>query len=139
MSIELVPLGHVRITISANTMLEGVPSGGRLIGEASACEWESDRVRASQRGTSASDWVQVMPGGGVAVDARILLETDDGALICLRYTGRAAGLPAEGHPVITAPTFETNSPRYAWLNTVQAIAKGRRDGQTLVYEMYEVA
>lgn len=139
MSIELVPLGHLRIAISAHTTLAGVPSGSRLIGEASACEWESGRVRASQRGASASDWMLVMPEGGVAVDARILLETDDGALICLRYTGRGAGLPADGHPVITAPTFETNSPRYAWLNTVQAIAKGRREGNTLVYELYEVS
>jgi hypothetical protein len=37
-----------------------------------------------------------------------------------------------------APRFETGDERYAWLNKVQAIGKGRLDGTTLTYEWYEV-
>jgi Protein of unknown function (DUF3237) len=138
MSIELVPLGTLRITIELQTVLPGVPGGTRLIGEASDCRWEGERVRARQLGRSASDWVLINPDASVSVDARILLETDDGALICMRYGGRATRPPSEGGVVITAPTFETNDERYAWLNTVQAVGKGVRDGASLTYELFAV-
>ncbi len=61
------------------------------------------------------------------MDARLLLATDDGALILMRYR-RAIAYSAEGASVVTAPTFETNDERYAWLNSVQAVAKGERVG-----------
>lgn len=138
MSIELVSLGTLRITVSEQFHSDGVPGGSRLVGEASDCRWEGGPVQASQRGRSTSDWVLIDDRGGIAVDARLLLETDDGALICVRYTGRGARLPAAPKPIITAPTFETGDPRYIWLNTVQAVAKGTRDGDTLSYELYEV-
>ncbi len=34
--------------------------------------------------------------------------------------------------------FETGDARYAWLNKIQSVAKGRLDGSNLVYEIYEV-
>jgi hypothetical protein len=45
---------------------------------------------------------------------------------------------ADGADIVTAPTFETNDDRYRWLNHVQAVAKGRRIGPDLVYELYAV-
>ena len=40
-------------------------------------------------------------------------------------------------PVLTAPRFETGDPRYAWLNTTQAVMKGRSNGATLIaYRLY---
>ena len=42
-------------------------------------------------------------------------------------------------PVYTTPRFETGDPRYAWLNKIQAVMKGRSNGRTLIaYRMYEV-
>lgn len=136
MPIELEPLGTLTVTIARQTTLRETPQGGRLVGEAGECVWESDRVRARQRGTSASDWVRFHTDDSVSVDARILLETDDGAVIAMTYRGKADRPPAEGGIILTAPTFETADPRYAWLNHVQAVGKGRRDGSTLVYELY---
>jgi hypothetical protein len=34
--------------------------------------------------------------------------------------------------------YETGDERYAWLNRIQAVAKGTLDGQTLTYEIAEV-
>jgi hypothetical protein len=82
--------------------------------------------------------VRLHADGSVSVDARILLLTDDGATIALTYRGKAAKPPADGGIVYTAPTFETDDERYAWLNAVQALGKGRRAGNVLVYELYEV-
>lgn len=136
MAIELEPLGTLTITIAEQTHLPGTPQGGRLVGEAGECVWESERVRARQRGRSASDWVRIHADSSVEVDARILLETDDGAVIAMTYRGKADRPPAEGGVILTTPTFETNDVRYAWLNRVQAVGKGRRTGATLVYELY---
>ena len=96
--------------------------------------WE--RVHASQLGQSASDWVRIHHDKSVSVDARILLRTDDGATIAMTYRGKADKPPAGGGIIYTTPIFETDDPRYAWLNRIQAVAKGRRTGSTLVYELY---
>ena len=136
MAIELVPLGELTVTIANQTTLRSTPQGGRLIGEAAACRWEGDRVRASLVDHNAHDWVRFHADGSVSVDARLLLRTDDGAAIAISYRGRADKAPADGGVILTAPTFETDDERYAWLNRVQAVAKGRRTGNTLVYELY---
>ncbi|TDB89830.1 DUF3237 domain-containing protein [Actinomadura sp. KC216] len=137
--IELDPLGTLTITIERQTMLPSTPEGGRLVGEAADCRWEGDRVRASQLGRSASDWVRIHADSSVSVDARILLRTDDGAVIAMTYRGKADRPPADGGVIFTAPTFETDDERYGWLNRIQAVGLGRRTGSTLVYELYALS
>ncbi len=133
---ELQPLGTLTITISQQTYLAATPEGGRLVGEAGSCRWDGERVHASQLGQSASDWVRIHHDNSVSVDARILLRTDDGATIAMTYRGKADKPPADGGIIYTTPIFETDDPRYAWLNRIQAVGKGRRTGSTLVYELY---
>jgi hypothetical protein len=83
-----------------------------------------------------ADWLRTMPGGSLKVDARMLIETHDGALIHATYGGviriaeadfvRMAGgdtLRTAEMYFITAPTFQTAHPAYCWLNGVQAIGK----------------
>lgn len=137
MAIELQPLGKLRIKIDNQRRLDGAPGGTRVVGTASSCVWEDGPVSAHQIDPPANDWVVIDAEGNGRVDARIALETDDGAVILIRYQGRIAYSP-EGASVVTAPTFETNDERYAWLNHVQAIAKGGRVGGDLVYEVYTV-
>ena len=76
--------------------------------------------------------------GSVSVDARLLLVTEAGFHLTMRYRGRGAALPATGAPVYITPTFETDDPSLGWLNHVQAVGKGVRDGSTLVYEVAEL-
>ena len=42
--------------------------------------------------------------------------------------------------IATAPTFQTGSEKYAWLNSVQAVAAGNVNLETgeLIYHLYEV-
>jgi uncharacterized protein DUF3237 len=135
-SIDLVPLATLRITISGQTRLDGLPAGSRLIGEAATCDLDGDRVQATQAGTS-SDWLTLHGDGSVSVDARLLLKTNSGYGLTITYRGKARELPVTGAPVYVTPTFETDDPDLAWLNTVQAVGKGIRDGSELVYEFYE--
>ena len=83
------------------------------------------------------DWLHVMPSGALRLDVRATLKTDDGALIYISYNGilqhtaESAARMYKGELLTTkdipyfviAPTFETSSPKYAWLNSVQAIGK----------------
>jgi hypothetical protein len=138
MSLELRPLATLTISIGQHTRLDGVPAHARLIGEATACELIGDRVRASQAGTS-SDWLTVHADGSVSVDARLLLTTPTGCHLTVTYRGRGSALPATGAPVYITPTFETDDPDLSWLNHIQAVGKGTRDGKVLVYELYELA
>ncbi len=137
MPLDLRPLGTLTITIARQTRLDGLPGHARLVGEAATCELVGDRVRASQAGTS-SDWLMLHADGSVTVDARLLLTTPSGAHLAVRYGGRGSALPATGAPVYVTPTFETDDPALGWLNHVQAVGRGVRDGATLVYELYEL-
>ncbi len=137
MALELVPLCTATVDDVVSLSLGRTPVGRRVIGLARMCRWEGERLRASGR-ELAEDWLAVAPDGTGMVDARLVLETDDGALIAVRYTGRA-DMRAEGSPVFyVTPQFETADERYTWLNKIQAVAKGTvRDGR-LEYEVYEL-
>ncbi|MGH9092761.1 MAG: DUF3237 domain-containing protein [Acidimicrobiales bacterium] len=138
MSIELTPLGTLTIVVDSHVRLEGVPAGTRVVGTASEASFEGERLRATELLAPASDWVTVHGDGTGSVDARLLLRTDDGARILMRYGGRIAYRGDEGASVVIAPTFETDDGRYAWLNAVQAVGKGERVGKRLVYEVHAV-
>lgn len=84
-----------------------------------------------------ADWLRVMPSGALRLDVRAVLKTDDGALIYMTYNGiiqhspESAERMSQGEVLtasdipyfVTAPTFQTSSPTYAWLNSVQAVSK----------------
>lgn len=137
MTLELRPLATLTITIDKHTRIDGVPTNTRVIGEAASCELVGERVRASQAGTS-SDWLTLHADGSVSVDARLLLATPAGAHLTITYRGRARGMPADGAPVFVTPSFETDDPGLRWLNHVQAVGKGVREGAVLTYELYEL-
>ena len=102
------------------------------------------------------DWLRALPGGSLRVDARMSIETDDGAQIHVQYGGVIAIAPADfarmvaGETLsademhfITAPVFQTGDARYAWLNRIQAIGKAVAlkggEGGYVRYELFAVA
>ena len=94
------------------------------------------RIRASFV-PPGGDWSRVLASGATRIDVRATLKTDDGALIHIIYggvlreskaneekSGRGEVLTdKEIEYFVTAPTFETAAPKYAWLNGVQAVGK----------------
>lgn len=139
MSIELVPLMTATINLREPIMLPNTPSGTRLIIEVASATFEGDRIRGKQKGVAAADWLTVGPEGTGTLDVRATLETDDGALIYSFYRGRLdASQPIGSAPIYNAPLYETGDERYAWINKIQAVGKGKTDGQILEYEIYEL-
>ncbi|CAB4858675.1 MAG: DUF3237 family protein [Actinobacteria bacterium] len=131
---ELVPLATVRVARGQIHRLGESPFGRRVIGAISDGRWEGERINASIVG-AGGDWAIPSAGPIMILDVRQLLETDDGALIYVSYHGRC---DRDRGTYTVAPTFETADERYAWLNAVQAVGQGRNDGDSIVYDMYEV-
>jgi hypothetical protein len=135
--IELVPLCVAELGIGRAIDLGTTPAGRRLIGLADGGRFDGDRLHAKVAAVGA-DWLVIGPDGTGLVDARLLLETDEGALIHVTYQGRVDTTGGMRGPFYTAPLFETAANDYAWLNRVVAVAKGIVDGRTLRYEMFEL-
>src|SRR5437870_4051570 len=123
--IELVPLARATAILSPPTMLPNTPSGMRVIFEMSDYRFEGERFTARQKGSAAADWLVVGPDGTGTLDSRVTLETRDGAVVFLHYSGRVdASRGLGGAAIYAAPQFETGDERYLWLNRVLAVAKG---------------
>jgi hypothetical protein len=141
MSIELIPLCTARITLNKPMEMPGTPLGLRAVIEMPEIVYEGERLSGRLVGPAAVDWLLISDGGAGAgaIDVRFVLRTDDDALIHVSYRGRSDH--SQGHgvlPLYSAPVFETGDPRYAWLNTVQAIGKGVVRDNVIHYEIYEV-
>ena len=135
--IELHPLGVMKVTLSEPVIVGGGPKGARMVVDVLAVELEGERISAVLATNDAADWATLSDDGKLAaLDVRLTLKTDDGALIYVEYQGRmdmSVGLLA------VAPTFQTGAPEYSWLNSVQAVAAGAVNPETglLIYNISE--
>lgn len=116
---------------------EGTFGGARLSG----------RVLAG-----GGDWFVRGNGDLAKLDVRKTLETNDGALIHVTYTGLykfdsevrrklAAGGDAQfGDTLFMAQVqFETGDERYAWLNETLAVAEARETSSGVEYQLYAMS
>jgi hypothetical protein len=83
-----------------------------------------------------ADWLLRRPDGVAEVDVRVVLETDDNALIAMRSTGlfhyprelARQVLSGDADPgdyyLRDVSFFETSAERYLWLNRVLAVGVG---------------
>lgn len=139
MTIELVPLCTATITLADPIVIPNTPSGTRIILETVDAVYEGGRLSGKQKGVAAADWMTVGPENTGTLDVRGALETHDGAIVYTSYRGRLdLSVPLGSAPIYAAPLYETGDDRYAWLNRVQAVAKGKLDGQMLTYEIFEL-
>lgn len=128
----------MRAELEDPLVLTNTPAGTRVIVAVKSFIVEGDRLQAKNKGTSGADWLTIGPDGTGTLDVRATMETDDGALVYVYYQGRRDFSQGMDAPLYTAPKFEAGDERYAWLNKIQAVAKGVLDGSTLTYEIYEV-
>lgn len=129
--------------------------GERRVGYITGGTFEGERLRGEIL-PGGGNWSTTgeIPGGVAGTfDARSVWRTHDGALISVSYAGRSV-IPAEvgaafrdpAQPDVDpsryylriAPVFETNDPRYAWLNGVLAVSCGERLPAGVRHWMFEV-
>jgi hypothetical protein len=101
------------------------------------------------------DWLTMRQDGVALVDARLTLETVDGALIYMAYSGVVdlgpdgyekflqGEPPPRGTPIRTVPRCYTSHPDYLWLNRLQCLGVGQvfvdfAGHSQVVYDIYAV-
>ena len=135
---ELIELGTIEITFGEFNEIDG-PKGKRLFVGLKEVILDTEKIKAKLSSSiGAGEWATSSDNDSIdSLDVRITLETDDGELIYTEYSGR--GLRNEGL-VVAAPTFQTGSEKYKWLNRVQAVMSGQFNMEKgkLFYRLYEV-
>jgi Protein of unknown function (DUF3237) len=134
------PLAIKRVKLGDFVPVGVGPKGNRLVVNVVSAVLTSEKVNAALATDDAADWdipATISEGGLVALDVRFPLKTDDGAFIYVEYQGR--GEMATG-TIAVAPTFQTGSEKYKWLNRTQAVGAGNVNLETgdLVDQLYEV-
>ncbi|SEL00808.1 DUF3237 domain-containing protein [Rhodococcus maanshanensis] len=115
------------------------PFGHRTIFTAAGGSFDGPRLRGEVL-TGGGDWGLYRPDGGLALDVRLTLRTDDGAHLHVTYGGRwivpadlradivdptkRTGIDPAQYYFRTAPLFETGATQYAWLNDIVCIGSG---------------
>jgi Protein of unknown function (DUF3237) len=143
MPLESLPCEFL-FTLTARTgdkppvSVKGGPRGDRLIVTVTEGSFTGPKLSGTVADAAGGDWVIIRPDGTLVLDVRIALVTTDGATIYMIYGGFGKRGP-EGTSIRTAPTFECGDERYAWLNTVQAVAYGSSAKGTVTYDVYALS
>lgn len=83
-----------------------------------------------------ADWITQVSGRS-SLDVRITLETDDGEIIFMTYTGvvsRGEG----GLYWRVRPVFSTASEKYDWLNHIVAVGKNKSVPGKVAYDVFRI-
>ena len=144
------PLMTFQIAVAPPTIVGMTPGYDRRIGEITGGTFEGERLRGKFR-TGGSDWQSLRADGAISINVRLVMETDDGQLIAMRYRGVRHGPkavldrlakgelvnPSEYYFRVT-PWFETASEKYDWLNRVITVAIGHRLPHGPTYQVFEI-
>ena len=139
--------------LGPNRIVGSTPFGMRVIADITGGRVSGPRM-SGRLLASGADWLVIGSDGSGRIDVRAAIELDDGAIAYATYNGRlnippevaATGFNRETAEKIdpskyyfrTAPTFETASEKYSWLNRIQAISVGRITRSGVAYSIYEV-
>ena len=132
LSINARPLMILRLATSATHDIGSTPQGTLTIFPVTGGSFEGERLRGKVL-AGGGDWVSGRADNALELDLRVTLETDDGALIYMTFTG----LRDDAHQYFrTLPRFETAAPKYAFLNRLLAVGIGeiRADGPVHIIE-----
>jgi hypothetical protein len=132
MPINSRPLMVLRLETSATQDVGSTPQGTLTIFPVTGGSFEGERLRGKVL-AGGGDWVTGLGNGTLTLDLRITLETDDGGLIHMTFTGVRDDA---NHYFRTVPRFETAAPKYAFLNRLLAVGIGeiRPEGPVHIIE-----
>ena len=140
----------MRLAVKPLQIVGATPAAFRRIGVVPGGVFEGERVSGVVL-DGASDWQSVRNDGATTLNVRLVLKTNDDALIAMTYLGirhGAADVIAKverGEAVDSASyyfrinaSFETATAKYDWLNRIVAVGIGHRRAGGPVYSMFEV-
>ena len=149
-SLRSRPLFVMRLDVKPLQIVGATPGAFRRVGVVPGGVFEGERLSGVVL-DGASDWQRVRNDGATTLDVRLVLKTNDDALICMTYRGFRHG-PADviarlekgeavdpaGYYFRTNPLFETAAAKYDWINRIVAVGIGHRRADGPVYSIFEV-
>lgn len=149
-AVQTRPLFVMTVAVGAIHPAGGPAGAERRVSDITGGTISGDRLSGAVL-PGGTDWQTIRDDGAALLDARIVIRTDDDALIAMHYTGIRHGPTevlariARGEEVDPAdyyfrvvPSFATSAPRYEWLNRVMAIGIGHRRADGPVYSIFEL-
>jgi hypothetical protein len=149
-NVRTKPMFAMRLDVRPLLIVGATPGAYRRVGVVTGGSFEGERLSGAVL-DGASDWQTVRNDGSTTLNVRLVLKTEDGALIGMTYQGLRHG-PADiiariekGEVVDPAsyyfrinPLFETEAAKYNWINRVIAVGIGHRFADGPVYNVFEV-
>ncbi len=144
------PLFVMRLQVRKLLIVGATPGAFRRIGVVPGGSFEGERLSGEVL-DGGSDWQMVRSDGATTLNVRLVLKTEDDALICMTYQGLRHG-PSDiveriekGEVVDPTsyyfrinPLFETAAPKYDWLNRIIAVGIGHRQADGPIYSVFEI-
>lgn len=147
---ELSFLCDMELTVEGAHLPGITPIGNRRIIRVTGGKLRGEKLKADVV-PGGDDWITVREDGTIIQDVRILLKTEDDALILMIYRGVRTGskevlqrldageeVEPNEYYFRTAPIFETADPKYDWLNRRIFISNGIRLPNGVSYSIYTV-
>jgi hypothetical protein len=144
------PLFVMRLDVRKVQIVGATPGAYRRIGVVPGGSFEGERLSGEVL-DGGSDWQTVRTDGATTLNVRLLLKTNDDALIGMTYHGIRHGTPdvvtriEKGEVVDPASyyfrinsLFETAAANYDWINRVVAVGIGHRRADGPIYSIFEV-
>ena len=140
----------IRIRVDTLYDIGETPIGTVHLDQLGAGSFEGPRLHGEVL-AGGMDQKVLRSDGAFTPNVRLILRTDDGALIYMHYTGVRHG-PAEvmdriaagedvdpsAYYLRNAPFFHTSAPRYDWLNRIVSVGVGRREADHAAYDVFEI-
>ena len=141
---------EIRITVEAMSEVGPTPKGIRRVVPITGGTFQGPTL-AGTVVAGGYDWQTVRSDGVTEIEARYLLQTQEGALITIVNQGLRHGPPevmqrlAEGEIVDpstyyfrTIPVFETAAPQHQWLTQYLFVATGIRHPDQVLIQVYQL-
>jgi len=149
-SLHSRPLFVMRLDVKPLQIIGAGPAAYRRVGVVPGGVFEGERLSGVVL-DGASDWQTVRNDGATTLNVRLVLRTNDDALIAMTYRGlrhgpadviakleRGEAVDAASYYFRTNPLFETAAAKYDWLNRVVAVGIGHRRADGPVYSIFEI-
>ena len=120
-------------------IFEGGPAGRQVFTWSKGGTFQGDRLRGIMVPGPCNERAVTRSDGVTVADVYLLLQTDDGAEIMMKYIATAVPTGGGNMSIRNFPIFETAHPDYQWINSVQAITYyDIKDGIITPREVYQL-
>ena len=84
------------------------------------------------------DWIVCRPDGSMALDVRLVLQTDDAQKISMTWRGISYTPPGGTQYARILPLFETGAAKYDYMNHLVAVGVNRPMPGKVAYRIYRI-